>query len=276
MNNFNSSGIVISIIIILLISGIAVINYFEIDVPYLVWVEKGIYNVITPSVGYFTNLYDSVYSYWQGFMNVDNILAENERLEKRTASLKRENLLLQKFKRENQRLRKLLAFKKYVDYKTKGARVIGYNPSNWGSKIIINLGKNDGIEKKMPVISYNGLLVGRVNFVGANSARVSLVNDPEFVVGGIVQREDSRVIGLVKGQPKERKINIMDKISWDADVKKGDFILTSGLSNNFPKGLPIGKVTEVKADNYGLSQQAKIKLFFSLQTIEEVLVITDY
>lgn len=276
MNNFNNSGIVISIIIIMLIAGIAVINYTGLEVPYLVWIEKGVYNIITPPVAYFTNLYNSVHSYWDRFMNVGDIMAENKRLERKISSLKWENLTLKRFERENQRLRELLAFKKYVDYQTKGARVIGYNPSNWGNTIIINRGKNDGLKDKMPVISYNGLLVGRVDFVGANSAQVKLVNNPEFVVGGIVQRQDSRAIGLVRGQHNERGINIMDKISWDADIKKGDFILTSGLSNNYPKGLPIGEVVEVKADNYGLSQKAKIELFFSLRTIEEVLVITDY
>ena len=118
--------------------------------------------------------------------------------------------------------------------------------------------------------------MGRVDYVGSSSSQVSLIYDPEFVVGGIVQRNESRTIGIVKGQLNNNKMNIMEKISWDADIQKGDIIVTSGFSNNYPKGLPIGKVQEINPDNYGLSQSADIKLFSTINTIEEVLIITDF
>jgi len=103
-----------------------------------------------------------------------------------------------------------------------------------------------------------------------------LLNSPEYVVGAIVQRQDSRAIGLVKGQINDEVYNIMDNLSWDASIKKGDIIVSSGLSSNYPRGIPIGLVDSVELDNYGLSQKAKIKLFMSEKTIEEVLIVTDF
>jgi len=267
--------IIITIIIILLALA-AGLYFFNINIPYFQYLERGIYNLISPVVEFFSGLYNFFISYWQGLLNLDEMIQKNKELEHNLADLKLENIMLESYKKENERLRKLLSFKEHVSLKTLGASVIGFAPSIWENKLIINRGSNDGVRKKMPVISYNGSLAGKVDYVGSNSSHVSLIYDPEFIVGGIVQRSESRAIGMVNGQLNNDEINIMDKISWSADIKKGDIIVTSGFSNNYPKGLPIGKVERVFSDNYGLSQGAEINLFSSINTIEEVLIITDF
>ncbi len=275
MYNYQRKTIII-LVVIIVIAGMGLINLQGLSIPYFNWLEKGVYNITSPVVGFFSRVYRSCADYYYGVLNTDEIVNENSELKKEVADLQREIQQLETFKNQNTRLRELLAFKLYVNYKTLGAEVIGFGPSNWEQKILINRGKNDGIEEKMPVITYNGALVGRVDYVGANTAQVKLIHDPEFVVGGIVQREESRAIGLVKGQINDRDMNIMEKISWDADIKKDDLILTSGLSNSYPKGLPVGKVVNVETDNYGLSLKAEVELFAGLKTLEEVLVITEF
>ena len=275
MNNYNRKGLII-LIIIVIITGMGIINLRGIPLPYFNWLEKGVYNITSPFVEYFNKIYKSVASYYYGLMNTDDIIAENRELNKEVMSLQREIQQLTTFEKQNKRLRELLAFRNYIHYKTLGATVIGFGPSNWEYKILIDRGKDDGVKEKMPVISYNGTLVGRVDYVGDSTSQVELIYDPGFIVGGVVQREDSRAIGLVKGQINNKNINIMEKIAWDADIKKDDLILTSGLSNSYPRGLPIGKATSVETDNYGLSLKAEIKLFASLKTLEEVLVITEF
>ncbi|ACL70172.1 rod shape-determining protein MreC [Halothermothrix orenii] len=274
--NKRTFSISISIILVLFVTSLGIINFTGVDIPYLNWLQVGTHNLISPIVNYITGICDSIQEYWNGIMNVKQLINENKGLEKKVANLERQLLVLKFMARENQRLRELLSFKEFVPYKTLGAGVIGYSPSPWKEKIIINRGSRDGIKPNMPVISYNGILVGRVDYVATNSSQVLLVSSPEFVVGGIVQRPESRAIGLVKGQLNEEGINLMDNLSWDADIKKGDLILTSGLSNRYPKGIPIGEVIKVEPDNFGLSQKARVELFLNLHTIEEVLVITDF
>jgi len=273
-NYYRKTAIIV--VIILVIVALSFVNLQGMSIPYFNWLEKGIYNITSPLVEYVSGIYRTIANYYYGLMHTDDVINENKELRKNVSKLKREIIQLETFRRENKRLRELLAFKRYIHYKTMGANVIGFGPSNWEQKILINRGKNDGIKKKMPVISYNGTLIGKVDYVGASTSQVKLIYDPEFVVGGIVQREESRAIGLIKGQSNNKNQNIMEKISWDADIVKDDLILTSGLSNNYPRGLPIGKVVKVETDNYGLSLKAEIKLFASLKTIEEVLVITDF
>lgn len=274
MNDKGKLTFVLFIIVLLVLIGS--LYFFNINISYFQYIENGIYNLISPVIEFFSGLYHNTVSYWKSLLTVDEVMEKNKMLEREIASLKLENLMLEGFQRENERLRRLLSFKEHVPFETIGATVIGFSPSLWENKLIINRGSDDGIRKKMPVISYNGALAGRVDYVGSSSAQITLIYDPEFMVGGLVQRNDSRTIGIIKGQLNDNNINTMDKISWDADIKKGDIIVTSGFSNNYPKGLPVGEVLEINSDNYGLSQSAKIKLYSSINTIEEVLVITDF
>jgi len=272
----NKGKLVLIAVILILVITVASLYFFNINISYFQYIEKGIYNLLSPVINYFTYIYDSTVSYWVGVLNVDEVMERNKKLEKEVSYLKIENMILKSYQRENERLRELLSFKEHVPFDTLGASVIGFSPSLWENKIIINRGSNDGIRKKMPVISYNGSLVGKVDYVGSSTSQVSLIYDPEFTVGGIVQRNDSRTIGIVKGQLNNDKINIMDKISWDSNIKEDDIVITSGFSNNYPKGLPIGKVVSVSPDNYGLSQKAELELFSSIKTTEEVLIITNF
>ncbi len=276
MPNYNRSGVILIVLLVLVVAAYGIVSLTDYNIPYFNIVEKGIYNLVSPLINLTTGIYNTISDYWQGIFQLNKILAENEELEKDLAAAERKINRLQMQARENKRLRELLAFKELVPYQTMGARVIGYAPSPWQKKMTINKGREHGIKLRMPVISYNGLLVGRIDYVGSDSSQIKLVNDPGFVVGGIIESNNSRTIGLVKGQLQEERYNTFNNVNWDAKMEIGDLILTSGLSDNYPKGLPIGKVKEVKQANYGLSQKAILELFFANRTIEEVLVITEF
>lgn len=281
MNRLSKTAFIVILVVIIIISGLGIMNFSNLNLPFLNWIEKGVYNIITPIIEYTTGFYNTVKDYWNGVMNISQLSAENKRLKEKLSQYEINKQLNEKYKNQNIRLRELLSFKKDLSFTSVGARVIGYTSTHWDDRIIINRGSKDGIKKEMPVISYKGALVGRIEYVGAYSSQVLLSNNPDFVVGGIVKRPTSRAIGLVKGQVNQSGINTMTNISWntsseEGDIKVGDTIVTSGLSNIYPKGIPIGEVITVENDNYGLSQKAEVKLFMKLKTIEEVLVITEF
>mgnify|MGYP006271803965 CR=1 FL=1 len=199
----------------------------------------------------------------------------NKRLKKRVEELNYRLSKLEKIKNENQRLRKLLDFKERVPYQAVGASVVSHSADNWSQVVTINRGQQSGIEAKMAVIAERGYLIGVVKRVTQYTAQVLLLTDQEFVTGGLVSRTSSRDLGVIRGRRSSNKL-LMNNLSWDADIKVKDIIVTSGLSGNLPKGLPIGEVISVSPDNYGLTQEAKIDPFLSLERLEEVLVITDF
>lgn len=281
MYRFNYRKIIFIVVLVLLIAGLGIINYSDIKIPFFTWVEKGFYNIITSIIETCNAFCNSVKDYWNGIRNTDELIQENKVLKEENSKQRVRILLYEYYKNENNRLRKLLNFKEQIAFESIGAMVIGHSTTHWDNCIIIDRGSKNGIEEGMPVITYNGALVGRIEYVGAFSSQVLLCNDIEFVVGGIVERPESRAIGLVKGQFEQPRIDIMENISWntsseEGDIKVGDLIVTSGLSNVYPRGIPIGEVISVEYDNYGLSQKAEIELFMNIKTIEEVLVITEF
>jgi rod shape-determining protein MreC len=65
----------------------------------------------------------------------------------------------------------------------------------------------------------------------------------------------------------------MKYLPRDADVQISDTIITSGLTEAYPKGLLIGRVVHVGEEFSGLSRYAVIKPAVNLAAIEEVLII---
>ncbi len=127
------------------------------------------------------------------------------------------------------------------------ATVIGQPESLWVSHVTINAGSGDGVSVFDPVIDPDGL-IGTVTEVAANSAIVTLINDPS---SGVTARDSSsREIGLIGPQPGSPGELWMTTVSLPGEVKVGDLIVTAGerATDNaslFPPNIPIGQVTAV-------------------------------
>jgi rod shape-determining protein MreC len=169
---------------------------------------------------------------------------------------------------ENARLKNLLSLKNNTPYKVITARVIGRDPSNWSSAIIIDKGSLQGVKKDCPSISFLGL-VGRVVEVESSISKVMLINDPNLSVSAITQR--SRQEGLVCGSLGGALI--MKYLPKESDIKINDIVVSSGLTKIYPKGLLIGTVIDLGEEFSSLSKYAVVKPAVELGSLEEVLVI---
>ncbi len=68
---------------------------------------------------------------------------------------------------------------------------------------------------------------------------------------------------------------ILNYISRDSKVKKGNAIVTSGLGGVFPKGIYIGTVEEIDQKSFSLYKEIKITSPIDFSRIEEVMVIIN-
>ncbi len=169
---------------------------------------------------------------------------------------------------ESRRLRGLLGLRAQSDLETVAARVIARDPATWNSSVMINKGRRHGIRPGMAVINALGV-VGKVAEAAEDAAKVILVNDPGFSVAALDQR--SREAGLLTGS-----LSGACRLSYlpaESDVKAGDTIVTSHLSNAFPEGLLIGEVSDVYPPG-GISEaRAGVRPAVELSKVEEVLVV---
>ena len=195
-------------------------------------------------------------------------MVELDRLNNDAENLRRRLFDLREVEQENSRLKNLFGFKQKSPLRLVAARVIARSPDNWSSSVIIDKGRYSGIRRGMAVINTRGL-VGRVIESVENNSKVLLVNDPSQGISSIVQR--SRQEGLVNGTLGSNLI--MRYLPDDAQVAVGDIIITSELSQVYPKGLLVGKVINIGKEFSGLSRYAVIKPAAELSSVEEVLVI---
>lgn len=201
--------------------------------------------------------------------------AELDELKKENAGLKAEQAGYSEILAENIRLRELLRFREgYKKYTLLGASIIAKDYGTWTNTMIIDGGTDREIKKYMPVIVPQGV-VGFVSEVYANTSRVQLLTDPRTTIGGIVQRPAARVASMVSGNSgKPGELSFIN-IEREADVVKGDVIITSGYGGVYPKGLVIGSIDKISSDTEKVSLDADIKPAVDFGHIEEVFIILD-
>jgi rod shape-determining protein MreC len=264
------------LILVILILLLIVFNLAHSIFPGESWGQDLVIDILSPFFSGVDFVNDSLHDTLNVLFNYQDVKQKNSQLKHQIKKLEWKNQQLKEIAQENSRLRELLNFKKKEEIEIIGANVIGRSANNWSRIITINRGRKSGLEAKMLVVTYNGYLVGKIKKVTNYNAQVLLCNDSDFTIGGLVAREESREIGIINGMLNQEELLKMTKLPWDAKIKIEDKIITSGLSENYPKGILIGKVTEVNPEDYGLTRTAILKPFVDVNIFEEVLVITDF
>ena len=175
---------------------------------------------------------------------------------------------------ENERLRSLMgSYDKYSQYEPKFARVIGKDTGNWFATFTVDKGSSGGVTENMTVMSADGV-VGRVVEVGLNYAKVMSIIDGSSGVAALIERNrDNGVVrGMVDDTTSEHLLQ-MNYLPDVNDVRTGDNVLTSGLDGIFPKGLPIGTVTQISRQSSGLAQYVVVTPYTDFEHIEEVILL---
>lgn len=205
---------------------------------------------------------------WLHYFHLVDLRKENTELRAEVDALRMENHRYLELMATQTRLRELLQFKNTMDWPVVAAQVIGRDPTGWFESVIIDKGKNSGLRVNMPVVNAGGV-VGQLVSVSPNYSKVLLVVDQNSAVDCLIQR--SREKGIVKGlSPSLCKL---DYVLKTGDVAPDDIAVTSGIGGVYPKGLPVGKVLEVRDVPWELFKTIKVKPAVDFSKLEEVLVI---
>jgi rod shape-determining protein MreC len=212
----------------------------------------------------------------QDFVTVPRDVADlrqrNAELESEVSNLQAQLIQLQQQATDSATLAALVDFSRTHPGSTyKAAAVIGRDPSPFLHYVIIDIGSNVGIRRGMPVVTEKGL-VGRVDAVIGNAARVQLITDPNSVVAVRLEstETDSILSGSISGDLT------MQMISQDTKVEPDDVVLTSGLGGAFPPDLLVGQVVSLHQRQSDLFQQATVQPVVDFANLEIVLVIIDF
>ncbi|MFC1863403.1 rod shape-determining protein MreC [Thermodesulfobacteriota bacterium] len=230
--------------------------------------EQIIIEITAPFQKFFKKTISVTRGFWLKYFGLLNTHNENIRLKEEIDALRMENTRYNELLATHQRLQKLLQFKETISQTVLAAQVIGWDPTGWFKSVIIDKGRESGLKINMPVVDANGV-VGRLVSVSNNYAKVLLIIDQNSAVDCIIQR--SRDNGIVKGLSS--KICKLDYVLKTSDVIIGDMVVTSGLGRVFPKGMPVGEVTEVEDLPGELFRTVKVLPMVDFAKLEELLII---
>src|SRR6266498_783117 len=204
--------------------------------------------------------------------DIATLRQHNIELEGEVAELQAQVIQLQQQVGKTQILAALVDFEQAnPENRYLSAAVIGRDPSPFLHYVIINRGSNDGILRGMPVVTNQGL-IGRVDAVIADAARIQLITDPSSSVNVRLQNAETEasLVGSVTGDVT------LQLIPQDINVQAGDLVLTSGLGGGYPPDLIIGQVVNVRSRDFDLFQQATVQPVVDFNRLEIVLVIVNF
>ena len=212
--------------------------------------------------------FSAVEGFFKDYIWLKNLRTENESLKSQIAHLQNQLTSYQEAFIENQRLRRMLDFKKTNGFQTVAAQVVLHDLTGWFQTLIVDKGFSDGVAADMPVVNEEGV-IGRILDVSDHYSRVLLITDQGSAVDGIDVR--NRVRGVLCG--KDVNGCVLKYVSANLDMEEGDLMITSGKDGIFPKGLSLGIVHAVYRDPASMFQRIDVKPLVQLSTLEEVLII---
>jgi len=235
----------------------------------IAWVKTSAL-ALSPVQKVVANFSSQVDDWLRGFTQFKALSEKNDQLEAEIKALRDERSRLLAYKVQNLRLQSLLELKAQLPGKVKiSARVIARDPNNWGEKVVLDRGRNDGVTENMVAVTPEGL-VGRVSQVGSRSCTLSLVGSESLAVP--VALVDSEIYGIMRTNKMMR--SVIKYIRFDVPIKPGQLVVTSGLGDVYPGGLAVGRVERAYVSQEAMYQDVLVKLSAELPRLREVILIT--
>ena len=261
-------GIIVTIVILVLI---VIFSNREANTSFF---ENIANKLVMPMQNGLTYLKNKVSGNSTFFTDINNLKNENQELKDENSKLEQSLRELETIKTENETLKEYLGLtEKYGEYKTVPAYIIDKDISNYSKTIVINIGKNDGIEEKMTVIADEGL-VGHVISVTDTTAKVRTIIDTSSSISCLMTTNKDSIV--CKGTLDSKSELKAMYIPTDANLIQGDSVETSGLGGIYPKGIHVGTIKKIVSTKNITDRYAVVKTAVDFSKLNTVLVIKSH
>ena len=204
-----------------------------------------------------------------GVANLAGLRDENERLVDRVRELEAQVRATDALEEQVAQLELINGLEVAGELSTVTARMYSGGVSPFDNVRFIDKGANDGIVVGQAVVDEDGL-VGRVDLVSANDARIRLITDPVVSVGVRVQSTNETGIVTGRGDGPLR----LEMFRANEPVQEGDLVVTDG--SRFPPGLVVGLVAETADAEVGFVLRSTVDPAANLSEVDYVRVIVGF
>ena len=220
--------------------------------------QKGVDWVTAPVVGFV-----------DGVANLAGLRDENDRLEGRVRELEAEVRATDALEEQVVQLELINGLTIGEELSTVTARIYASGSTPFDNVRYIDKGSNDGVIAGQAVIDEDGL-VGRVDLVSANDARIRLITDPAVSVGVRVQSTNETGIVTGRGDGPLR----LEMYRASQPVREGALVVTDG--SRYPPGLVIGSVARTAEAEVGFVLRTQVEPAANLSQVDYVKVIVGF
>lgn len=181
---------------------------------------------------------------------------------------------LQLLEEENKKLRAQLDFLSANDYRAVSANIVSrqnlFDAADDAQDIVLDKGTVEGLRPGLGVIDENGIIIGKIIEVKDHSARACLTTGSDCQLAASIIN-NNKTIGLSEG---ELGLTIkMNYIPQMENIQPDEIVITSGLGGDIPRGLVIGRVSQVNNQSNEIWQDVTIEPLSSLRSLTVVSVI---
>ena len=161
----------------------------------------------------------------------------------------------------------------YRRYIYRDAKVV-YNSVNFENNYLqLNRGTAEGVQDNMAVINSDGAIVGLVVGTSKNFSQVMGLLHTKSRIPAMLKKGSTA--GTIRWDGKNPKFLVLEGISRDVEVKRGDTVLTSRYSYNYPASFMIGRVASVAVDKASGFYAIKVQSATNFSSIQQVFVVEN-
>ena len=197
---------------------------------------------------------------------IDEYVEINKKRDAEMQKLKVQVTELNNLLYENENLRKMLSLRENNPAEYIAADVSLVEGTDTPERIFIDKGKAQGVELNLPVL-YDGYLIGKISKMGENYSEVMLLTSKKSKISVIVNNKDAQIL-RGNGNGSFSIHNYNEPIQQNENFS----IVTSGMSDIFPKGLNIGMFVIKEMNAYNQMKELSFKPSYKVFNIKNVLV----
>lgn len=262
---FTTNRLKVGIIVLIIIS------FFLLNLPsFSQRIRNFFYTISEPIQGWLWQKGGGLFDFFDWLSKAKRVWQENENLKLENQELIQKSIEFEQLRRENDVLREALDLDLAGEFELIISDIIGREISE--DYLIIDKGSKDGVVFGFPVITQQKSLVGKIIQVYETTSKIQLLSSDNSSFD--VKIFEKEIYGLVKGKgnfnlslefiPREQELNVRDKV------------ITTSLGGNFPKGLLVGEIKEVKKSDISSFQEAVLEPGFAIKELDYLFLITNF
>lgn len=154
------------------------------------------------------------------------------------------------------------------------AIIINRNLDFWYDNITLNKGTRDGVDVGDPVVVKGGLVGKIISVSNYNSVARLLTSETINKISVKIDVSGDYVYGLLTNYDEKKNIYNLEGVSETVKINIESEVSTTGIGDNFPSGIIIGKVKNITTDSYDLAKLIEVEPSVNFDDLSVVTILS--